>query len=587
MGLPRAIRAHGSNDLVEAEIHYKRALEQNVTVPVLFQNYGSLLASTGKPELAGKIYRKGLSLHPNNHQIIRNYANLLRSKAPSNAVALYLRFLKLIARDEKIFSKVVYQQVVCDICDVLMSLELNAWALEVLREGIFSTGLSPGFLKNLLLLSEGPINSSLLSSKFVISEQLFDQLSRENCDPVQQLVFHFSLAFYRFKKYDYASSLKSYQQGVDTFHDSIKKLSADEITKARKLLNDNCWNLSCLKLNLADFDGWRFYDYGLLASAPGKQRWQRALTKPFSDQEIPIWRGESLQGKNLLLMEEQAIGDAMMFMTCLPDLLPRLNHITIFLSHRLAPIYKRTFKDLIVQGKIHVCTKQDVIDGSLIASNFHYQSALGSIIQYLYNSFQDLAESSLQIYPSARLSNSLRSKYLGAENSQLNKPFLVGISWRGGGNPSRSKEKSFDLDQFSSILSSVPNIKYVSLQYGDSSSQCELWSNRGIDLVYDSSINPLKDMDSWLSQVDACDAVLSVANTTIHGAGGLNKPTLCLLSQFCDWRWFYDSRIQRSYWYPSVGIARQSNDGDWSQAISHAIKWLKSGCPYPSGSQWL
>ena len=28
-------------------------------------------------------------------------------------------------------------------------------------------------------------------------------------------------------------------------------------------------------------------------------------------------------------------------------------------------------------------------------------------------------------------------------------------------------------------------------------------------------------MDKWLSQVDAMDYVISVANTTIHGAGGL------------------------------------------------------------------
>lgn len=408
MGLPRALRAHGAKDLVEAEIHYKRALDQNITVPILFQNYGSLLASTGKPELAGKIYRRGLALHPNNHHIIRNYANLLRSKAPSNSVALYLQFLKLITKDEKIFSKVLYQQVICDVCDVLMSLDLYAWAFEVLREGIFSTGLSPGFLKNLLLLSEGSENSSLLNSRLLISEQLFDQLSRENCDPIQQLVFHFSLAFYRFKKYDYTSALKSYHQGVEIFHDSITKLPADEISKARKLLNDNCWNFSCLKLNLADFDGWRLYDYGLLASAPGKQRWQRALTKPFSDQEIPIWRGESLHSKNLLVLEEQAIGDAMMFMTCLPDLLPRLDRLTIFLSKRLASIYKRTFHTLINQGKIQICTQQNLIDGSLNATNFHYQTALGSIVQYLYCSFQEVSQSSLKLSPNVVLSSTLR-----------------------------------------------------------------------------------------------------------------------------------------------------------------------------------
>ena len=86
-------------------------------------------------------------------------------------------------------------------------------------------------------------------------------------------------------------------------------------------------------------------------------------------------------------------------------------------------------------------------------------------------------------------------------------------------------------------------------------------------------------MDSWLSQVAACDAVISVANTTIHGSGGLNIPTLCLLSRFSDWRWFDDPSVDMSYWYPSVGIARESVDTGWDNAIQQARSWIKSGCP--------
>ena len=37
--------------------------------------------------------------------------------------------------------------------------------------------------------------------------------------------------------------------------------------------------------------------------------------------------------------------------------------------------------------------------------------------------------------------------------------------------------------------------------------------------------------------IAAMDAVLSIANTTIHGAGGLGIPTMCLVSRQSDWRW--------------------------------------------------
>jgi hypothetical protein len=99
-------------------------------------------------------------------------------------------------------------------------------------------------------------------------------------------------------------------------------------------------------------------------------------------------------------------------------------------------------------------------------------------------------------------------------------------------------------------------------------------------------VNPLKNMDVLLDQVAACDAVLSVANTTIHGAGGLNLPTLCLLSRHSDWRWFDAPEVTRSYWYPSVGIARQAADGDWGAALQQARAWLQQGTPMPQGPQY-
>ena len=117
--------------------------------------------------------------------------------------------------------------------------------------------------------------------------------------------------------------------------------------------------------------------------------------------------------------------------------------------------------------------------------------------------------------------------------------------------------------------------------------QCEEWSKSGTHIICDSSVNALKDMDRWLAQVHACDAVLSVANTTIHGAGGLHKPTLCLLSQHSDWRWFNDRSIKRSYWYPTVGIARQSQNGKWSEAIQLASSWIASSCPTLQGPQFI
>ena len=82
-------------------------------------------------------------------------------------------------------------------------------------------------------------------------------------------------------------------------------------------------------------------------------------------------------------------------------------------------------------------------------------------------------------------------------------------------------------------------------------------------------------MNSWLNQVDACDAVISIANTTIHGAGGLRKPTLCLLGVKADWRWLKARSCRKSYWYPTVDVAWQSEDRSWDAALDEIMPWLK------------
>ena len=94
--------------------------------------------------------------------------------------------------------------------------------------------------------------------------------------------------------------------------------------------------------------------------------------------------------------------------------------------------------------------------------------------------------------------------------------------WKGD----RIKQKSVPLHLFSNLLKTIPDAVFVSLQYGDLQSALDHFREQGIQVFHDPDIDPLKNMDTWHSQIYACDAVISVANTTIHGAGGLNIPTM-------------------------------------------------------------
>jgi ADP-heptose:LPS heptosyltransferase len=82
--------------------------------------------------------------------------------------------------------------------------------------------------------------------------------------------------------------------------------------------------------------------------------------------------------------------------------------------------------------------------------------------------------------------------------------------------------------------------------------------------------------------LDCCDLVVSVANTTVHLAGALGRPTIGLLPYFPGWRWL--SKGRHCLWYDSVNLLRQDALGDWTSTldrISRSMSALSLGFSMP------
>ena len=238
----------------------------------------------------------------------------------------------------------------------------------------------------------------------------------------------------------------------------------------------------------------------------------------------------------------------------------------IIAPERLHAIYERTYKECIVHSD------KSVRDKTLDENIFDYQCALGSIPQYLYRDLHTFKSRKFQLSPNKKNSNSLREKYL--KNSD--KEIIIGISWQGGGRKDRIKDKSIELGDLLVALKPY-KVKILSLQYGDDNKIVQKAASKfGVDFIDDEDVQATNDMDNWLDQVNACDGVVSIANTTIHGAGGLNIPTLCLLGSSSDWRWLNDRSEKFSYWYPSVEIAWQEVENkNWGPALKKIDDWMQ------------
>jgi ADP-heptose:LPS heptosyltransferase len=110
-----------------------------------------------------------------------------------------------------------------------------------------------------------------------------------------------------------------------------------------------------------------------------------------------------------------------------------------------------------------------------------------------------------------------------------------------------------------------PEIRWVSLQYGDPSDLEKHAAAAGAPLLIDRQVDQLADMDLFAAQVAALDLVITIDNSTAHLAAALGVPVWLLLPFAPDWRWLLDRKD--SPWYPTMRLFRQAQSHNWHSVI--------------------
>lgn len=271
---------------------------------------------------------------------------------------------------------------------------------------------------------------------------------------------------------------------------------------------------------------------------------------------IPQWQGEDLKEKSILIWTEQGPGETFLFSTMLDEIINASKKCIVITTERLQPILARSFR------------KAEVLDGTkyeVTPETADLQSSLVDLGQTLRKSWDDFPMLAPHIKPDPKSVEAAAKHYSREENEGL----LVGISWRSF-NVMTADNKSLPLSGWRSILT-VPGIKFVSLQYGDVSSEVEhAQKNIGVKIQTEPYIDPVNDLDEHLAQVANMDLVITTSNTTAHEAAAQGIPTWVLtphtIGEGLRWSWFTDRRD--SPWYKSLTLYRQRHHGDWRMPIA-------------------
>ncbi|MEE3192908.1 MAG: tetratricopeptide repeat protein, partial [Candidatus Poribacteria bacterium] len=316
-------------------------------------------------------------------------------------------------------------------------------------------------------------------------------------------------------------------------------------------------NLSLSYLKQGNFkQGWEEYQW----------RWKcdEFAAENRKDFPQPMWDGSSLDGKSILIWQEQGTGDCIMFASLLVELQAHAQKIFVETEYRLLPLLERSFPT------IHFHTAQIPPTPQLLSTTIDVQSPIASLPRWFLTDEEDFPKRHAYLKASDHITQKCRNRYQQLAEGKT----LVGISWNSM-NKSVGKQKSAPLEQLEPLLS-LNDCFFINLQYeyGDLALELDQFVNdTGISIYCDTEINPLESLDDFAAQVAALDLVITISNTTAHMAGALGKSVWTLLHYGADWRWL--TNRSDTPWYPSMTLFRQSRQGDWSNVVQQVHSTLK------------
>ncbi len=292
---------------------------------------------------------------------------------------------------------------------------------------------------------------------------------------------------------------------------------------------DAHFNYSHLLLTEGDFEnGWRHFEWRLRRPDYGRKF------------DVPLWRGEPLNGRTILLWSEQGLGDAVQFI-------------------RYAPMVAAQGGTVVVECRKPVIRLFEQI--AALSGVFENREAKGYDLHIPMMSLPSVFKSDLDSIPgTVPYVEGLEPSPVPASDGALK----VGLAWAGNPGYSRDKHRTRALEEFAP-LADVPNVEFFGLQTGPAGKQAPPPGMVFTDLVED----VLDFHDTARIMLDL-DLVISVDTAMAHLAGALGLPVWVLLYKASDWRWLLDR--DDSPWYPTMRLFRCEDDwpalfGDVASAL--------------------
>ncbi len=278
----------------------------------------------------------------------------------------------------------------------------------------------------------------------------------------------------------------------------------------------------------------------LLLSGDMKAGWEkyewrkRRFPASFGSAPGPQWEGGPLNGRTILVLAEQGLGDTIQFARYLPMLARRGARVVVECATSLIPLLAA------MPGVERACAH-----GRRPAYDVWVDQM----------SLPRLFGTTLDTVPCPGAYLRADATRVAEWDSILPAGLRVGLAWAGNPLHSNDARRSMSVPDLAPILATGRG-SLVSLQVGGRSQDVG-------DMPGVTDLSPrLTDWRETAAAVEAMDLVITVDTAVAHLAGALGIPTWVMLPHAPDWRWM----LERSDtpWYSCMRLFRQERPSDWA-----------------------
>jgi Tfp pilus assembly protein PilF len=299
-------------------------------------------------------------------------------------------------------------------------------------------------------------------------------------------------------------------------------------------------------LQMGDWErGWPELEY----------RWQRKSFPPRPFHQ-PLWEGESLADRTILLHAEQGLGDSIQFIRYAPLVKQRGGFVIVECQDGLLPL-------------LATCPGIDrlVTSGSELPY-FDIHAPLVSLPRIFRTTLATVPADVPYLFADPELVEHWRQELAPGPsfpNSSLGTRAMIGVAWQGNPGHTNDRHRSVPLVSFEP-LARLDGVRLFSVQKGPGTEQLASARERFSLPDLGGQFRTFQDTAAVLKNLDL---VITVDSAVAHCAGALGIPVWVLVPYAADWRWLLDR--EDSPWYPTMRLFRQKELGNWDEVFDRVL----------------